>query len=159
MRIEHDAVTDDRQLALPHHAGWQQRQLIGRPINDQRVASIMAALEPDDDVGLFRQPIDDLALALVPPLGADHDNVRHKEQPDRPMNTRMYRVPAAADCPGYWMPPPDARKTGCAGPCSLTSNALAAQPICSKPGRLSRRKGATLGRDFAGRADCRRLVH
>jgi len=43
------------------------------------VAGIMAALEADDDVSLLGQPIDDLALALVAPLGADHDNVCHEE--------------------------------------------------------------------------------
>src|ERR1700683_3709660 len=37
----------------------------------------MAALEAHHDVGLFGQPIDDLALAFIPPLGADHDNICH----------------------------------------------------------------------------------
>src|SRR3984957_5537099 len=37
----------------------------------------MATLEAHDDVGLFGQPIDDLALAFIPPLGADHDNICH----------------------------------------------------------------------------------
>ena len=30
VRVEHDAVADDRQLAGPHDAGRQQRQLVGR---------------------------------------------------------------------------------------------------------------------------------
>ena len=79
VRIEHHAVADDRQLSRPHHAGGQQRQLVGGAVDDQRVAGIVAALEADDDVGLLRQPIDDLALALVAPLGADHDNICHEE--------------------------------------------------------------------------------
>jgi hypothetical protein len=33
------------------------------------------ALEAHDDVGAARQPVDDLALALIAPLGADHGNV------------------------------------------------------------------------------------
>jgi hypothetical protein len=37
----------------------------------------MAALEAHDDVGLLRQPVDDLALPLVAPLGADDDNIGH----------------------------------------------------------------------------------
>ncbi|GEL41130.1 hypothetical protein MEX01_17210 [Methylorubrum extorquens] len=37
----------------------------------------MTALEADDDIGLLREPIDDLALALVAPLGAYDDDVRH----------------------------------------------------------------------------------
>jgi hypothetical protein len=35
----------------------------------------MAALKAHDDVGPDRQPIDDLALSFVAPLGADNDNV------------------------------------------------------------------------------------
>jgi hypothetical protein len=38
----------------------------------------MAALEADDDIGLFRQPIDDLPFTFVPPLGADHDHICHE---------------------------------------------------------------------------------
>ena len=79
IRIEHHAVADDRQLPRPHDARRQQRELVGVAIDHQRVAGIMAALEADDDVGLLGQPIDDLALALVAPLGADHDNICHEE--------------------------------------------------------------------------------
>ena len=39
----------------------------------------MAALKADHDIGLLGQPIDDLALAFVAPLGADHDNIGHQE--------------------------------------------------------------------------------
>jgi hypothetical protein len=37
----------------------------------------MAALESHHDIGLFRQPVDDLALPLVSPLGTDDDNIGH----------------------------------------------------------------------------------
>ena len=57
----------------------KQRKLVGGAVDHQRVAGIMAALEADDDVGLLGQPIDDLAFALVAPLGADHDNICHEE--------------------------------------------------------------------------------
>jgi hypothetical protein len=40
----------------------------------------VAALEAHDDVGLFRQPVDDLALPLVAPLGADDDNIGHCDE-------------------------------------------------------------------------------
>jgi hypothetical protein len=43
------------------------------------MAGIMAALEADDDVGLLGEPIDNLALAFVTPLGADNDDIRHEE--------------------------------------------------------------------------------
>src|SRR5258705_11940279 len=41
------------------------------------MAGIVAALEAHDDVGLLRQPVDDLALPFVAPLGADDDNIGH----------------------------------------------------------------------------------
>ena len=76
-RIEHHAVTDDAELAGTHDARGQQRQLVGLLADHQRVAGIVAALEAHDDVGALRQPVDDLALALVAPLGADHHHIRH----------------------------------------------------------------------------------
>ena len=75
--IEHHAVADHRKLRGPQHAGRQQRQLVGLAIDDERMAGIVAALEAHDDIGLLRQPVDDLALPLVTPLGADDDNIGH----------------------------------------------------------------------------------
>src|SRR4030088_216512 len=43
------------------------------------MAGIVAALEAHDDVGLLRQPVDDLALPFVAPLGADDDDIGHFE--------------------------------------------------------------------------------
>src|SRR5581483_4576683 len=43
----------------------------------QRMAGVVAALEAHHDVGAAGEPIDDLALALVTPLGADHGHVGH----------------------------------------------------------------------------------
>src|SRR5262249_18077099 len=45
------------------------------------MAGVVAALEAHDDVGLFRQPVDDLALPFVTPLGADDDNISHFRSP------------------------------------------------------------------------------
>ena len=75
--IDHDAVADDRKLALAHHAGRQQGQLVGLVADDQRMAGIVAALETHHDLGALAQPVHDLALALVAPLGADHCHVGH----------------------------------------------------------------------------------
>ena len=41
------------------------------------MAGIVAALEADDHVGAARQPVDDLALAFVAPLGADDGHIGH----------------------------------------------------------------------------------
>src|SRR5215468_9817806 len=75
--IEHHAVADHREFARPHHAGRQQRQFIGDAIYNERVACIMAALETHYNVGLLREPIDNLALAFVTPLRADDHHIRH----------------------------------------------------------------------------------
>ena len=77
LRIEHHAVADHRELRGPQHAGRQQRQLVGFAVDDEGMAGIVAALEAHDDVGLLRQPVDDLALPFVAPLGADDDNIGH----------------------------------------------------------------------------------
>ncbi len=77
LRIDHHAVADHRKLGGPQHARRQQRQLVGFAVDDQCVAGIVAALETHDDVSLLRQPVDDLALPLVAPLGADDDNIGH----------------------------------------------------------------------------------
>lgn len=77
LRIEHNAVADHRQLRRPQHARRQQRELVGVSIDDERMAGVMAALKANDDVSLLRQPVDDLALPFVAPLGADDDNIGH----------------------------------------------------------------------------------
>ncbi len=79
--IDHHAIADDRELALAHDAGGQQAQLVGDVADDQRVAGIVAALEADHDIGALRQPVDDLALALVAPLGADDGDIGHGLSP------------------------------------------------------------------------------
>jgi hypothetical protein len=60
----------------------KQAQLVGLAVDDERMAGIVAALEAHDDVGALRQPVDDLALALVAPLGADHGDVRIDRLPN-----------------------------------------------------------------------------
>lgn len=44
-------------------------------VDHQRVARVMTALKTDHAFGAFGENVDQLALALVSPLGADHDNV------------------------------------------------------------------------------------
>ena len=45
------------------------------PADDERVARVVAALEPDDALRVLGQPVDDLALTFIAPLGADDDDV------------------------------------------------------------------------------------
>jgi hypothetical protein len=57
--------------------GWQQRELVGDAVDHQRVAGIVPALEAHHHIGPLGQPVHQLALALVAPLGADHRHIRH----------------------------------------------------------------------------------
>src|SRR5579872_1163764 len=43
------------------------------------MAGIVATLKTHDDVGLLRQPVDNLAFSFVAPLGADHNDIPHPQ--------------------------------------------------------------------------------
>ena len=75
-RIDDDAVADDAGLAL-HHAGRQQRQLVGLVAHHQGVTCVMAALKPHHHIGAVGQPVDNLTFTLVAPLGADNGDIGH----------------------------------------------------------------------------------
>src|SRR5262245_56794359 len=75
--VDHHAIADDRELALAHHARGQERELVGHPVDHERMAGIVAALEAHHDIGALGQPIDDLALAFVAPLRADDHDIGH----------------------------------------------------------------------------------
>ncbi len=76
--VEDDAVADDGRRAA-NDARRQKRKLVGLLADDQRVAGIVPALEAHHHVGAACQPVDDLALAFVAPLGADDGHVSHDE--------------------------------------------------------------------------------
>ena len=76
--IDHHAVADHGELAAPHHARRQQAQLVLDAVHHQRVAGVVAALKAHHDIGPAGEPVDDLALALVAPLGAHHRDVAHE---------------------------------------------------------------------------------
>ena len=65
-----------------------RRQLVGLAVDHQGMAGIVAALEAHHDLGPLGQPVDDLALAFVAPLGADHRHIRHCF----PLLDRRYRA-------------------------------------------------------------------
>ncbi len=77
MRVNDDTIADDGELAGTHDAGRQKRKLVADTINDKRVAGIVTALVPHDDICPLGQPVNNLAFAFVAPLRADHHNIRH----------------------------------------------------------------------------------
>ncbi|KAI1694499.1 hypothetical protein Ddc_22071 [Ditylenchus destructor] len=74
-RVQHHAVADVAGHAVAHDARGDQVQRGLHAVDDQRVARVVAALETHHTLGVIGQPVNDLALALVTPLSADHDHV------------------------------------------------------------------------------------
>jgi hypothetical protein len=72
---QHHAVADVAGHVVAQDAGRNQVQhrLLAR--HDQGVAGIVAALEAHHALRAVGQPVDDLALAFITPLGADHHDV------------------------------------------------------------------------------------
>ena len=75
--VHDDAVADDRELTRANDARRQKAELVGSPVDHQGVARVVATLEADHHLGPLREPVDDLALALVAPLGADNSDAGH----------------------------------------------------------------------------------
>ena len=74
-RIDDDAVADVAGHAVAHDARRDQLQRRLDAVDHQRVAGVVAALEAHHRLRVVGQPVDDLALAFVAPLGADDDDV------------------------------------------------------------------------------------
>ena len=74
-RGEDNAVADIAGARSMHDARGDQTQDGLLAVNDEGMPGIMAAVEAHHPGSLFRQPIDDFALAFVAPLSADHDNI------------------------------------------------------------------------------------
>ena len=115
--IEHDAVADDRQRAA-HDPRRQQAELVGLVANHERVAGVVPALEANHGIRAAGQPVDDLALALIAPLGADHGDIGQESGPFSfcPTAPRPRRSPAAGQG-AAWDGRPIA--CGCSGPVEL----------------------------------------
>ena len=73
-QTQHHAVADNALHAVPENARRQQMQYRLVSADDQRMAGIVATLETGNHARLFGKQINDLALALVTPLGAQHYN-------------------------------------------------------------------------------------
>ena len=103
--VEHHAVADDAELARPHDARGQQRQLVDRAVDDQRMPGIVPALEARDHVGPLAQPVDDLALALVAPLRADDHHVAHAGPLPLAVRVIEHPAPPANEMAGFQIDP------------------------------------------------------
>ena len=75
--IDHDAVADDGCDVVVEDAARHELERERLAADDDRVAGVVPALVADDDLHLLGDEVGELALALVTPLGADHDRCGH----------------------------------------------------------------------------------
>ena len=71
-RVEHDAVTDRADLVRVEDPRGDQVELERLAVTDDRVAGVVAALEPHDHLRPLGEQVGDLPLSFVAPLGADY---------------------------------------------------------------------------------------
>src|SRR5207247_10274620 len=76
-RIDHNAVSNHADFAAPQNSRRDEMQNIFDAAIDDGVAGIIAALTAYDDIGPSGKHVDDLAFALVAPLHANQNCVRH----------------------------------------------------------------------------------
>ncbi|MCH8333547.1 signal recognition particle protein, partial [Candidatus Sumerlaeota bacterium] len=76
-RIDHQTVADHALNARVEHAGGNEVQDRLFIVDDDRVAGIVPALITRHEIGLARDHIDDLPLALVAPLASNNNHQRH----------------------------------------------------------------------------------
>src|SRR5690606_37692051 len=72
LRRQHDAVADEAGDARVHDARGDQSQDGLLAVDPKRMAGVVTALEAHHALDGLSQPVDDLALAFVTPLGADN---------------------------------------------------------------------------------------
>ena len=78
--IDDKTVAQDGEFTRSHDARRQQRQFERLVVDLECMAGVMPALKTHHHVGAFRQPVHNLTLAFVSPLGADDCNIRHDEK-------------------------------------------------------------------------------
>ena len=78
LRIHDDAVADDARDARVQNPRGNQPEDELRAVDVHRVAGVVTALIASHQREMRRQQIDDLALAFVAPLGAEHCEIHRK---------------------------------------------------------------------------------
>jgi len=71
IEVQNGSVPDDETLSRSENARWNEVELVYLPVDINGMTGIVASLEPGNDIIIRRKTIDDLALSLVAPLGAN----------------------------------------------------------------------------------------
>ncbi|MNQ96562.1 hypothetical protein D3C85_1121720 [compost metagenome] len=75
LRRQHHTVADEALDACTQNARRDQAQHGLFAIHNQSMTSVVTTLEADNTASMVCQPVNNLALALVTPLGADYDDI------------------------------------------------------------------------------------
>ncbi len=76
-RIDHHAIADDRLHSRPQYAARNQLENELLLANKDRVPGVVTTLVARNDIEILGEEVDNLALPLVAPLGAQHNDVSH----------------------------------------------------------------------------------
>jgi hypothetical protein len=76
-RVQHYPIANAAGFVRMQDSRWDQVQNEFLIINHQCVASVVASLKSDNVIGRLTQEINDFPLALVSPLGSNHNYIRH----------------------------------------------------------------------------------
>ena len=77
-----DLLADRFEIVARYQGGSNAGHTV--VVGDDRVPRVRAAVVAADEIGVLREQVDDLALALVAPLGADDDGAGHARSLSRP---------------------------------------------------------------------------
>ena len=72
-----DAARADHALLAPEDPRGHVPELVGLAVGDDRVPGVRPAVVAADEIRVLGEQVDDLALALVAPLGADDHGRGH----------------------------------------------------------------------------------
>ena len=87
--IDHHPIADDAPFPAAQDAGRDQVQDVFCAAVNDGVARVVAALAADDDVRLGGENVDDLPFALIAPLRANQNCVRHEKSKDNKLSRRI----------------------------------------------------------------------
>ncbi len=152
MGVQHNAVADEADFVRVQNAGRDEVEDGFLPPHFDGVASVVAALEAHDGATLGAQHVHNFALALVAPLGADDDRIRHGSPCLKGRAKRAADGKKPRPRPGWRDGPKTGRKAfedtypGCVG----KSNACAAQRFAQGVGARRRRCGGAFSAGYSG---------
>jgi hypothetical protein len=78
-RVDDDAIPDNALFLRVQDPGRNQVENVFPTVDDNRVAGVVPALIPGNDVEMSGKQINDFAFALIPPLGTHDNQVGHEK--------------------------------------------------------------------------------